>query len=147
MDRLFIKIVSIFIFIFISINPNYQNMSHPHIIMREGFYRKAFTRDAYTRADGTHVPKTHIPAAYVPAIKITPLGSNMKDKRHLHDFGYGFHKIASVRRQSLEKAVKKEGYAYVIRRLNALRTLHKTTNPGYSKKADEDLHYVQKHHK
>ncbi len=129
-------------------------MSHPHIITREGYHRKAYTRDAYTRADGTHVPKTHIPAAYIPPIKITSLGSHlhgqkidMKDKRHLHEFGYGFHKIASSRHQALEKAVKKEGYAYVVHRLNALRTLHKATNTSYSKLADEDLHYVQKHHK
>jgi hypothetical protein len=119
------------------------------MIWREGFQRKGFTRRAYVRSDGTKVPATKIPAAYIPSVKITDrIGSNkipMKDERHLHDFGYRFIESATDRHKSLLKAVKSEGKAYVVHRLNALQILHKTTNPIYSKKASEDIDFVHKH--
>lgn len=112
-------------------------------IVREGYKRKA-----YTRSDGTKVKAT-----YVPPAKITDRGApgkgpkliDMKDDRHLHTYGYSFGKSAADRHHALDKASKTQGSTFVIRRLNALRTLHKTTDPGIARKASEDMTYVRSH--
>jgi hypothetical protein len=63
----------------------------------------------------------------------------------LSKYGYKSSKLAKVRRSSLKKAVKHEGYLPVFRKLIALSTLQKNRNPLLSKKFRSDARYVKSH--
>ena len=120
------------------------------MITRSGYTRKAYTRKAYTRSDGTKVKATKVPETYVPPTKITDRGApgkgkkiiDMTDSKHLGKFGFSLHKSAQERHMSEDRAVGTNGYSWTIKRLNAVKILHKNTNPGYSQKLDSDIKYL-----
>ena len=62
----------------------------------------------------------------------------------LKKYGYDPNYPESVRHTALKKAVKVYGYAEVVRKLNAVRTLTKNTLPKYSRIYDKDLKWLQK---
>lgn len=120
-------------------------------IIRKGYTRKAYTRKAYTRSDGTKVKAAKVKSTRVPPAKIRDVGApgkgpkliDMKDTRDLKRFGYTFSKSAESRRRAASKSVNKNGYAWTIRRLNAVRNLSHRTNPLVAKKAVSDMKYLK----
>lgn len=118
-------------------------------ITRAGYHRKA-----YTRKDGTHVKAAYVAPAEVPAKGMALVTGHkghklidMKDYRHLRDFGYNFEKDAPTRRRALDKAAEQNSYLWVIHRVNAIRTLTKNDEPGISHKADIDLKHIEEKYK
>lgn len=63
---------------------------------------------------------------------------------------YGYSNVknlaAGVRRKALEKGIKKEGYAPIVRRLNVIRTYNKN-NLQLFKIFDSDMKWIQRHMK
>lgn len=120
------------------------------MITRKGYNRKGYTRKGYTRSDGTKVKKSYVPPTYVPPSKIKDRGLpgkgpkiiDMTDERHLGKFGFSLKNSTSERHASENAAVEANGYAWVIRRLNAIRTLLKNTEPQYTKKITADMEYL-----
>ena len=65
----------------------------------------------------------------------------------LGKYGYAIKGVSQAkRRKALNKGVKAEGYAKIIRRLNVISILNKNTNPSVAKKAREDMAYLKKKH-
>ena len=64
-------------------------------------------------------------------------------KGTLRSFGYGSNNSASERHSALKKAVKSEGALSIFRKLNAVATLNKNTNPTLSKKFLADRNWVR----
>ena len=62
----------------------------------------------------------------------------------LKKYGYSLKSGASRRHSALKKSVKAYGRGTLIKKLNALRVLHKNTHPVYSHNALNDLKYVQR---
>ena len=63
----------------------------------------------------------------------------------LKKYGYSLKSRATSRHSALKKSVKAYGRGTLIKKLNALRVLHKNRYPVYSHKAHNDVKYVQKH--
>jgi len=63
----------------------------------------------------------------------------------LKKYGYSLKSNATRRHSALKKSVKAYGRGTLIKKLNALRVLHKNRHPVYSNKAHNDVKYVQKH--
>lgn len=98
-------------------------------------------RKAYTRKSGVRVRSTCI----------RDLGKPGKGKKlftlkrgSLGKFNYGLTKKQSKRRGSLKKANSKMTRGQLVKKLNALRILHRNTNPIYAKRAEKDMKWVQK---
>lgn len=98
-------------------------------------------RDAYTRKDGVHVPATCIQDRGLPGkgVKLFTV-----KKGGLTKYGYKLDKTTTERQKALGKARKTMPYARLIRKLNAIRILHKHTNPTYSKKLKQDMDWLKK---
>ena len=103
----------------------YRNGSCP-----EGYIlRNAYNKKSYKKNNGTIVHKSHVNAK---CIKNTGLPGKTADK---------FKKIKIDKKSSLEKF----GYSTkLVKRLNALRNLTKTSQPKKSKKYDNDIIGLQK---
>lgn len=65
----------------------------------------------------------------------------------LGKYGYSDikHKSTRARHSALAKAVKSLGPTDVIRRLNAIATLQKNTQPSLSRKMRSDQRWISKH--
>lgn len=63
---------------------------------------------------------------------------------HLKNLGYDATTSANKRHQAIDKAVKRYGKVSTLRKLNAIATYTKRTNPSRSKTYRTDMHYVQK---
>jgi hypothetical protein len=134
-------------------------MSKVPTITRSGYHRKGYQRKAYTRSDGTRVAAAYVHPAYVPPTKIPAKGMavltghkgvkliDMKDYRHLRDYGYNFEENMAKRRHALDKAMKANSHLWAIHRINAIRTLTKNTNQTVYNKAESDLHYAEETYK
>ncbi len=72
-------------------------------------------------------------------IKIGPLKSG-----ELKKYGYSLKSRATMRHSALKKSVKAYGRGTLIKKLNALRVLHKNRYPIYSDAALNDMKYVQR---
>jgi uncharacterized protein DUF5771 len=113
-----------------------------HEILRDGYRRKS-----YVKSDGTRVKST-----YVKPVCIKDLGKPGKGPKvigkltrgGLRKFGYDTHSKSSERHIALLKAINKDGYATIVRRVNAIHVLTKNTNPKLSKKLESDLKFVEK---
>ena len=68
----------------------------------------------------------------------------IKHKGALSDFGYSSKLPSEERHKALKKAVKEYGHTDVARRLTAVSTLQKNTNPTASKKFKADEHWVMR---
>jgi len=115
----------------------------PGKILREGTTVKGFTR-----ADGTKVSGYTRQASCV-VDKGTP-GKGPKTlpvpkPGALGKYGYSNVKSMSAkdRRQALTKAVKKEGYAPIVRRLNLLANYVKVSDPAFHKLLRSDMKWIQ----
>lgn len=65
---------------------------------------------------------------------------------HLKNLGYDPMAPASKRHEAIDKSVKRYGKVSTLRKLNAIATYTKRTNPSRSKTYRTDVHYVQKFH-
>lgn len=128
----------------------------PKTILRVAYTRPAHERRGYHRVDGTLVHAAHIPATHVPAARITARGRAavtghkgkkqivMTDDKHLSAFGYHIKEAQDTRHRTLGKAVAHYKPLPVFRRLVALSTLLKNTEPALSKRARADAAFVHK---
>jgi hypothetical protein len=64
------------------------------------------------------------------------------DKGILSDYGYSLKKNYEDRIKALKKAIKEYGKLKILRRINALRTLHKSEEKYYNK-LNRDLKWIQ----
>lgn len=104
--------------------------------------RGMILRRAYTRKNGVRVKSACIKDLGKPgkgSALIGPLKSG-----ELKKYGYSLKSGASRRHSALKKSVKAYGRGTLIKKLNALRVLHKNTHPVYSHNALNDLKYVQR---
>lgn len=92
---------------------------------------------AYTRKNCV---RANIKNSGKARVLIGPLKSG-----ELKKYGYSLKSRAPIRHLALNKSVKAYGRGTLVKKLNALRVLHKNTHPVYSHKALNDLKYVQKH--
>jgi hypothetical protein len=104
--------------------------------------RGKILRKAYTTKTGKKVP----------ASCIKDRGEKGKGKRlfvlrkgTLGKHGYKTSLSTQVRHTALEKAVKAESYASVVRKLNAVSILQRRTNPRVYDILRSDMAWVQKH--
>lgn len=97
-------------------------------------------RDAYRRKDGTSVK-----ASCIKDRGLKGKGAKLFTVRKggLTKYGYRLDDSETVRHQSLGKARKHIPYATLIRKLNAIRILHKNTNPTYSNKLKQDMKWLK----
>ena len=65
---------------------------------------------------------------------------------HLKNIGYDPMGSASKRHEAIDKAVSRYGNVSTLRKLNAIATYTKRTNPSRSKTYRTDVHYIQKKH-
>lgn len=111
--------------------------------------RKESYVEPYTRADGTRV-KGHYRKSVCVEDRGKP-GKTPKSKRvlpqpkknGLSKYGYSTKKIMNDRREALRKAVRSEGYAYVIRRLNLLANFNENQNPRVANTMRRDISWIQ----
>lgn len=125
-------------------------------IKRAAYHRKAHERSGYYRSNGTYVGPTHVKAADVPSTYIPSRVHrwtkgqkliDIKDYRHLREFGYSFSKTPRERHSALKKAIEHNGWHWALRRLNAIGNISHTANPKATKIAREDMEYVETHKK
>lgn len=114
--------------------------------------RKGYTRKQYTKADGTVVKAKRIAPTCVPdkgkpgktaaSRKVLPVPR----KGGLGNYGYHNVKstVAANRRASLTKAVKAEGYAPIVRRLNLISNYNKNSDPRSHKIMRSDMAWMKK---
>jgi hypothetical protein len=105
--------------------------------------RGTIRRSAYTRKNGVHVKSSCIKDMGKPGKGRALIGSLKSGE--LKKYGYSLKSKADRRHSALKKSVKAYGRGTLIKKLNALRVLHKNTHPVYSHKAHNDVKYVQKH--
>ena len=112
--------------------------------LKEGYDRKS-----YTTKKGTKVPKTHIGAT---CIKERGLPGKVLDeykvitisnKNKLSEHGYSIKKSENTRYRALLKAIEDYGYLSVLRKLVALRTLTRNSNPEQSQIHNIDIKKLQ----
>ena len=115
--------------------------------------RKAYTRKSYTRTNGTVVRGVHVKAG---CVKDKGLPGKTKASRKvlpkpvkgaLGKYGYANikHMPATKRRTSLTNAVKTEGYAPIIRRLNLIANYNKNSDPKAHTVIRSDIAWIQGH--
>lgn len=110
-------------------------------------YRKSYS---YTKKSGTRVKvkascikekgrrgPTRGGSVKRRVIKISHPGS-------LKDLGYNLSESSSKRDFALKKILKSYGFASSIRKLNAIATLFKNTEPKYYTKLQRDMNYIRK---
>jgi len=112
--------------------------------LKEGYNRKS-----YTTKKGTKVPKTHVaptcikdrglPGKILDDFKVITISN----KNKLSEQGYSINKNENARYRALLKAVEAYGYLSVLRKLVALRTLTRNSNPEQSEIHDVDIKKLQ----
>lgn len=108
--------------------------------------RSAYTRKSYTRKDGTRVKKTRVASKCVRDLGKPGKGKKIftLKKGGLTKYGYKLAHNYEKRTAALKKSLKEYSPTTLIRKLNALRTLHKNTNPYYARKLTRDMEWVRK---
>ena len=96
-------------------------------------------KQCYTK--GNNCIKNHNTTKYNKSKKVI---IKLDDKDYLKKFGYSTKLGKEDRHKVLLKAVEKYGYSSVIKRLVALRTLTKNTQPIKSNKYNNDIIGLQK---
>ena len=99
-------------------------------------------RRAYTRKNGRHVKSVCVRDLGKPGKGRVVIGSLKSGE--LKKYGYSLKSRATRRHLALKRSVKAYGRGTLIKKLNALRVLHKNTHPVYSNKAHNDVKYVQR---
>lgn len=114
--------------------------------------RKGSKVKSYTRKDGTKVKGSKRGSVCVPdkgKKDKTPASKKVLPKLEKGGLGkYGLKNLESMkvsdRMKGYEKAIKKEGYAPVVRRLNVLANYTKTSNPKFHKLIKADMLRIKK---
>ena len=114
------------------------------MIMRDGYYRHSYNKKSGTHIKGKYVKEGCVknmgkPGKTVKEGKVIP---KLKEGT-LRKFGYHTDLSEQERLDALVKAVKGLGYAEVIRKVNAVRTLSKA-NPHLYKIYTTDIENLQK---
>lgn len=121
----------------------------PGQILKDGYVRKGYTRKNGTKVKDVVVKPTCIEKKGAktkykpPAGKkgIPPLKSGELSK-------HGYSKIKNLskkqRQKALNSAIDEYGAQMVFKKINALKTLQKRTNPEISKTFDNNLRWVRK---
>ena len=112
--------------------------------LKEGYNRKS-----YTTKKGTKIPKTHVgttcikdrglPGKVLDEYKVITISN----KNKLSEHGYSIKKSENARYRALLKAIEAYGYLSVLRKLVALRTLTRDSNPEQSQIHDIDIKKLQ----
>ena len=108
--------------------------------------RKGFVRRSYIRSNGARISRALVKSICVNDLGLPGKGPKLigkLKKGKLIKYGYRSALSDIARHRSLGKAIKSKGKGVTIRRLNAIRTLTKNTNPKISKIYDQDLRWVQ----
>ena len=135
-------------------------------VHRKGYKKKGYYREPYTRKDGTEVSGAWVGPSEVPpsTFKIEDRGAPGRGKKliKLRKGGmvspageYHVTSPASQRRRILKALITKEmresgktrdqAELSVYRRLLAMRTLFKNTEPEYARIIDSDMEYFKQH--
>lgn len=117
--------------------------------------RSAYTRRAYTKTDKSG-RRRKISSAKVPASCIRDLGRSGKGKKlfsklkkgDLKRFGYQNIKSLTLeqRKRALKKAVNYYGYLPVIKKLNAVYVLTRSSDPKLASKIKRDQQMISREH-
>ena len=117
--------------------------------MQEKILRKGYTRKSYVRKDGVKVKQTKVKAGYIIDRGMPGKGKKIIPKLNkgtLSKFKYSVKDSVALRHKALEKAVKKESYPTIVRKLTAVSTLLKNTSPVKSVKFKQDAAWLKMHH-
>lgn len=108
--------------------------------------RKAYTRKAYTKKSGTRVPQSRVPGSCIKDLGKKGKGKKLFTLRKgtLGRYGYKTSYNTMDRHVALRKAVEKESYSTVVKKLNAVAILQKRTNPKVHNILIRDMEWVMK---
>ena len=106
--------------------------------------RKAYSRRSRSRSRSNK--RVKVRSTCIKDLGLPGHGPKLWDvkKGVLGKYGYRLKDLRHDRYKSLDKAVKSEGYATVVRQLNAVRNYTHRSQPINSGKYNRDLKYVQK---
>ena len=117
--------------------------------------RKGYTRKTFTRRSGSRVRSTSVSSGCIKdrgyrsrlfQLKTGSMGIGKLRKGELREFGYSAEASEEKRHKSLRAASKKYSSLSVLRKLNALATYNKRTQPEHSVVYKADREYVSKLH-
>lgn len=117
--------------------------------------RKAYTRKSYVSRSGSRVRGVSVSSGCIPdrgyrsrlfQLKTGSMGIGPLKKGELRSFGYSADDSEEKRHKALRSASKKYSSLGVLRKLNALSTYNKRTQPEHSAIYKEDRIYVSKIH-
>jgi hypothetical protein len=105
-------------------------------------------KKSYTTKKGTIIGETCIrdlgkPGKYIPKNGEKPIKLSTNDLS-IHGYSDIKHKTNEQRRIALKKAVAADGYLKVMRKVNALSVLTKTTDPIFSHRTRQDVEWLKK---
>lgn len=118
--------------------------------------RKAYTRKSFTRRSGSRVRSVSVKSGCIPdrgyrsrffQLKTGSMGIGPLKKGELRSFGYGPEESTEKRHKALRAASKTYTSLSVLRKLNALATYNKRTQPEHSVIYKLDREYVSALHK
>lgn len=127
---------------------------------RAGYSKKPYNRKSYTRKNGSRVKKAYVSASEVPPTCIDRKGARVPpgkkkfkipmvlEKGVLKKYGYANVKKLSMeeRHTAIKKAVEKiKNPLSLFRKLVAVSTMNKKTNPGTAKIFKEDALWIKSH--
>ena len=128
----------------------------PGEIVREGYHRSSFKRSSYKRSDGTKIAAVDVKPTWVPPTCVPAKGNaavtGRKGKKlfimEKDDLSkYGYHDVANTpdvkRHNALKKALEDIKPLPLFRKLVALSTLTKNTNPELSNTFRADAEWVK----
>lgn len=110
-------------------------------ILREGY-----TRRAYTKSNGTRVRATYVDAVCIEDRGNPGRGPSLigpLEKGDLTSFGYHLSNSDRSRHIALGRVLEQDDARRVFRKLIALSTLQKNTNPRFSNVAYNDAYWVK----
>jgi hypothetical protein len=118
--------------------------------------RKGYTRKSFTRRSGSRVRSVSVSSGCIKdrgyrsrlfQLKTGSMGIGPLKKGELRAFGYSPDESEESRHKSLRAASKKYSSLSVLRKLNALATYNKRTQPEHAVVYKADREYVSELHK
>jgi hypothetical protein len=112
--------------------------------LKDGYKRKSYTtkkgaKVPPTRVGSTCIKERGLPGKVLDEYKVITISN----KNKLSDYGYSIKKSENARYKALLEAIKEYGYLSVLRKLVALRTLTRDSNPEQSQIHDIDIKKLQ----
>ena len=113
-------------------------------IAKEGYDKKSYTTKKGSKISETHVGTTCIKERGLPGKVLDEYKViTISNKNKLSNYGYSTKKSVNVRHKALLEAIKEYSYLSVLRKLVALRTLTRDSNPEQSQIHDIDIKKLQ----